>query len=211
MLATLRAVPNHGNVATKPDSPASVDAEAEVLLARLKAHDAATELHCRRVATWSGHIATELARSRQELAFTARCGLLHDVGKLFTPLSILRKAGALSARQQTRMQDHVTDGAELLSSIPELAPYLGIVVAHHERFDGSGYPHGLAGEQIPLDARIVAVADAFDAMISGRPYREAIRPVQASQELERFSGSYFDPVVVDAFLARLKGPRRLER
>ncbi len=193
--------------ASAADAVALVNAEADQILARLAKYDPATALYSRRVATWSGNIARAMGRSPDEIAFAERCGLLHDVGKLLTPLSLLRKTGPLTARQWTRMQDHVTDGAELLGSIAVLAPYVDIVLAHHERFDGSGYPRGLAGEAIPLDARIVAVADAFDAMISGRPYREVIRPVQALEELARSRGSQFDPVVVDALIARIKPPR----
>lgn len=197
--------------ASKSDPLALVNAAAEGLLARLGTYDPATALHCRRVATWSGNIATALDRSPEEIAFVERCGLLHDVGKLLTPLSLLRKAGPLTAAEWIRMQDHVIDGAELLGSIPTLLPYVDVVVAHHERLDGSGYPRGLAGEEIPFDARIVAVADAFDAMISGRPYREAIRPLQALEELHRSRGSHFDPVVVDALIARIKPPRPQEK
>lgn len=155
--------------ASQSDPLAQVNAAAEGLLARLATYDPATALHCRRVATWSGNIATALDRSPGEIAFVERCGLLHDVGKLLTPLSLLRKTGPLTAGEWIRMQDHVIDGAELVGSIPVLLPYVAIVVAHHERLNGSGYPRGLAGEEIVLDARIVAVADAFDAMISGRP------------------------------------------
>ncbi len=206
MLAVVRALPNrNGSGAPSLDPLAPVDAEAEGLLARLATHDWTTELHCRRVATWSERIATAMDRSPEEIAFAARCGLLHDIGKLFTPLSILHKVGPLTSRQQARMQDHVTEGAELLGSISVLEPYVDVVGAHHERFDGSGYPHSLAGEGIPLDARVVAVADAFDAMISGRPYREAIRPVQALEELHRFRGTHFDPAVVDTLIRILNG------
>ncbi len=208
MLAVVRAAPEQSGAGTPEPSPlAPVEMEAEWLLARLATHDPATEVHCRRVATWSGKIATALGQSPERSAFVGRGGRLHDIGKLFTPVSILRKAGPLTARQVTRMQDHVTDGAEMLTAAPLLRPYVDIVIAHHERFDGSGYPQGLVGEAIPHDARIVAVADALDAMISGRPYREAIRPVQALDELERSSDSHFDPVVVHALITLIKPPR----
>lgn len=207
MLAAVRAAPEQsGAGAPEPNLLAPVDVEAEWFLGRLATHDPATELHCRRVATWSGHLARPMGHSPEQIAFVTRGGLLHDIGKLFTPLSLLRKAEPLTARQHGRMQQHVDDGAEMLTGVPLLNPYVDIVVAHHERFDGSGYPRGLTGEAIPLDARIVAVADAFDAMISGRPYREAIRPVQALEELARSRGSQFDPVVVDALMARIKPP-----
>lgn len=203
-----RALPKLWDIgAPQTDLLTLVNAEVEGLLVRLARYDPATALSSRRVATWSGNIAKAMGRSPDDIVFAERCGLLHDVGKLLAPLSLLRQAGPLTADQWTRMQDHVRDGAELLSSIPVLAPYVEVVLAHHERFDGSGYPRSLAGEAIPLDARIVAVADAFDAMISGRPYREAIRPVPALEELARSRGSQFDPVVVDALIARIKPPR----
>src|SRR6476469_6175125 len=111
--------------------------------------------------------------SPERVEFVEQCSILHDIGKVETPSSILLNTGSLSDEEWSVMREHVAAGARILTSIPSLARCAPIVRAHHERFDGAGYPDGLAGEQIPLEARIVAVADAFHAMISDRPYRPA--------------------------------------
>lgn len=197
-------------VAAVPNGPSSAGGEAEALLARLAVHDPAAELHCRRVATWCSRIAAAMQHSPAEITFAAQCGLLHDIGKLFTPSSTLRKSGPLTPRQWSQMQDHVGNGASVLGDVPVLMHAADVVAAHHERFDGGGYPRGLAGEQIPLEARVVAVADTLDAMISGRLYREPIRPVQALAEIQRCSGSQLDPLVVDALVCTIKGKPRAD-
>ncbi len=103
-----------------------------------------------------------------------------------------------------RMRRHPTDGANTLSNVPSAADAVPVILHHHERFDGTGYPHGLSGEDIPIGARILLVADAFDAMTEDRPYRKAMPVADAIAELKRFAGTQFDPTVVDAFLAVLK-------
>jgi HD-GYP domain-containing protein (c-di-GMP phosphodiesterase class II) len=125
---------------------------------------------------------------------------LHDIGKICIDDSILRKPGELDAREFEIMKTHTTKGAEMLERVPELVPVIPIVRSHHERWDGTGYPDGLKGENIPRLARIVAVADGFDALTFDTPYRRAIPVEEAFAELEKQQGAQFDPQVVTAFL-----------
>lgn len=126
--------------------------------------------------------------------------LLHDVGKVHVPKAILEKPGPLTAEEWRVIKEHPVVGYEILREIPELEAALPVVRHHHERFDGTGYPDGLAGEAIPLEARIMAVSDAFDAMRSDRPYRPRLSLEETVAELTRGRGRQFDPTVVDAFL-----------
>ena len=128
-------------------------------------------------------------------------GPLHDVGKLAVSEEILRKRGPLDPDELIEIRKHPVTGAKMLSGIRSLRIGVDCVLHHHERWDGDGYPYGLAGATIPLEARIVSVADAFDAMISDRPYRAAMPREAALAEVERCSGSQFDPKVANALLA----------
>ena len=127
--------------------------------------------------------------------------LLHDIGKIFTPKEVLYKAGPLTDEEWKIMRRHPVDGAEILEQIMGLKDMAANVRHHHERYDGKGYPDGLRAQAIPLGARIAAVVDAFDAMVSDRPYRKGIPIEQAIEELKRCRGSQFDPEVVDAVVA----------
>jgi putative nucleotidyltransferase with HDIG domain len=129
-----------------------------------------------------------------------RGALLHDIGKIGVPDQILRKPGPLSEHEWTAMRAHPDIGASIIAGIPFLEDVAIIVRAHHERWDGTGYPDRLAGRTIPLGARIFAVADSFDAMTSDRPYRRGRELSEALLEIERHRGTQFDPTVVDAFL-----------
>ena len=133
--------------------------------------------------------------------------LLHDVGKIGVPDDVLRKRGRLTPEEWEAIKAHPTAGARILQSMPFLARHIPIVELHHERPDGRGYPYGLAGDAIPLPARIVHVADAFDAMTSARAYRPARLPVEALDELRRGAGTDFDPDAVDALIAALSRQR----
>lgn len=131
--------------------------------------------------------------------------LLHDIGKIGIPDALVLKPGSLSPEEMSRMRQHVDLGAQIIGEIPFLRGLaLDVVTAHHERYDGGGYPNGLRGEQIPLVARIFAVVDAFDAMTSDRPYRRACSPEWALNEIRGLGGAQFDPAVVDAFVAMLE-------
>jgi len=141
----------------------------------------------------------DLAGSQEEVLLAGI--LLHDIGKIFTPKEILYKPGPLTDEEWEIIRRHPVDGAEVLEQIAGLKEMSHNVRYHHERYDGKGYPEGRKGKEIPLGARIAAVVDAFDAMISDRPYRKAMPVEQAIEELKRFRGSQFDPQVVDAVIA----------
>ncbi len=127
--------------------------------------------------------------------------LLHDLGKIGIPDAVLHKPGPLTAEEWAIMRGHPEIGQQILAQVGGVFALLSrIVVAHHERWDGKGYPHGLAKEAIPIGARILSVVDSYDAMLSDRPYRKPLSAAQARAELRRCSGSQFDPIVVAAFL-----------
>jgi HD-GYP domain-containing protein (c-di-GMP phosphodiesterase class II) len=141
---------------------------------------------------------------------TQRClriaGLLHDVGKIGIPDRILRKPGSLSEDEFEIVKQHVSLGELIIKEIPNLLDVLAAVSSHHERYDGRGYPRGLKGEDIPLLGRILAVADAYSAMTTDRPYRKALTPIEARKELKRAAGTQLDPHVVTTFLSILDRP-----
>ncbi len=170
----------------------------------LTAKDPETKDHAERCSWYTGELASELGLSDSEVSVLRVASLLHDIGKLVVPNEILFKPGPLSAAEMKRMRRHPSDGANTLSNVPSAAEATPVIRHHHERFDGTGYPDGLSGEEIPIGARILLVADAFDAMTEDRPYRKAMPVAEAIAELKRFSGTQFDPRVVDAFLTVLK-------
>ncbi len=129
--------------------------------------------------------------------------LLHDVGKIGIPGKLLRKPGPLTASERERMDDHTAIGARMLERIPFLAPVAPLVRSAHERYDGGGYPDGLAGAEIPRGAMVIATCDAFHAMTSDRSYRRAMPEEQAIRELRDHAGSQFDPAVAEALVAEL--------
>lgn len=174
------------------------------LTSALNAKDPQTKDHAERCSWYTGELAAELGLSDAEIADLRVGSLLHDVGKLVVPDDILFKPGPLNATEMKRIRRHPVDGANALSNVPTAADAVPVILHHHERFDGTGYPDGLSGEEIPIGARILLVADAFDAMTEDRPYRKALPVADAVAELRRFSGTQFDPAVVDAFLAVLE-------
>jgi diguanylate cyclase (GGDEF)-like protein len=167
------------------------------------ARDDYTGTHAADVSHLTCSVALEFGCTTDEAHMISQAGKLHDVGKVAVPDSILRKPGRLSEEEWEIMHIHPVVGAEVVGLIPALRGIAPIVRSHHERVDGSGYPDGLSGDEIPLGARIVAVADAFSAMTSDRPYRDAMAPSAAIRELTRHAGSQFDPLVVAAFEAVL--------
>ena len=148
-------------------------------------------------------VADVLGVAEETRAALLQAAALHDVGKFGVPDAILDKPAALDDAEWMFMRKHTIIGERILSSAPALATAAKIVRATHERWDGGGYPDGLAGADIPLGARIIAVCDAYDAMTSNRPYRTAMSPEGAVAELKRYSGTQFDPKVVKAFLTGL--------
>jgi putative nucleotidyltransferase with HDIG domain len=181
----------------------SRDEVVSSLLAAIEARDAATSEHSRAVGIWSGRIAKSIGLSADQQLAAALAGTLHDVGKIATPTEILLKPGRLDDEEWEQMRAHARIGAKMLERIPSLRELAPVVRAHHERFDGRGYPEGLAGSEIPLLARIVAVADSFHAMISRRPYRDALPVPVAIEEVRSGSGSQWDPLVAQAMLGIL--------
>jgi len=159
-----------------------------------------TSGHSERVTGMALEIGREVGLSEVELDVLNRGGLLHDIGKIGVDAHVLDKPGKLTDQETTQIREHVNIGGRILEPIPGFAECMPIVLQHHEWFDGSGYPSGLAGEQISLHARIFAVADCYDAMISDRPYRTGMPLDRVLQILRAGTGKQFDPQVMDAFL-----------
>jgi putative nucleotidyltransferase with HDIG domain len=176
----------------------------KVLAQMLDERDEHTHHHCQRVADHATAICHELGLSQGEIDVVSRAAYLHDIGKIGMSNEILFKPGALTPAEREAAKRHVVVGASLLESFPLFQRGALYVRHHHERWDGHGYPDGLKGEQIPLGARILTVADSFQAMIEDRPYRGALPIETALSEINRFSGTQFDPAVVRA-LFRAKG------
>lgn len=192
---------------SREDRPSEV---VNGILAMLELRDEATCTHSRATAAWSRRLAMALALPPSSVEVIGQAGLLHDIGKIATPDTILAKTGSLDHEEWIEMHKHAAHGADILRELPSLARCATIVRAHHERIDGRGYPDGLVGDQIPFEARVVAVADAFDAMITARPYRAPIPQREALEILRDGTGTQWDPRVVNAMLAVLKQPRARE-
>lgn len=183
------------------DIKQTYDGTLEALGAALDLRDGQTAGHSERVTRYCVRIARALGLAGEELKQLVRGAYLHDVGKMGIPDSILLKKGTLSAEESSVMQTHVRIGCELVERVTFLNPAAELILAHQERWDGGGYPRGLRGEEIPLPARIFAVADTLDAMTSERPYRRGVSFAAARAEIARQSGLQFDPEVVRVFLS----------
>jgi len=179
----------------------SYDITLEALGDALDLKDAETEGHSKRVTAFTIAIARAMGISKDQIAVIARGAFLHDIGKMAIPDAILRKPGALTPDEIAVMREHCYRGFQMLKKIPFLAEAAEIVYSHQERFDGTGYPRGLKGEEIPLGARLFSVADTLDAITSDRPYRAAQTITAARKEIEVWSGRQFDPEVVKTFLS----------
>lgn len=201
-LERLVAERTHQLSMTLHDLEQSYDYTLEALGGALDAKDAETEGHCQRVTAITISIAKLMSVDGEQLRQIARGAFLHDIGKMGIPDQVLRKPGPLSEEERVLMKRHCEIGYTVLKKIPFLTEAAEIVLAHQEFYNGGGYPRGLKGEQIPLGARIFAVADTVDAMTSDRPYRKAM-PIEAARtEVQKFSGTQFDPKVVTAFLSK---------
>jgi diguanylate cyclase (GGDEF)-like protein len=192
-------------VANTPDRAAQYRA-AESLAKAVDERDAYTGSHSQRVGDYSARIARRLGADEPVIELTRLAGSLHDLGKLAIPEDVLRKPSALSDAERLMLERHPSIGFRMLESLG-VQPVAEWVLHHHERWDGAGYPNRLAGDQIPLGARIIFVADAFDAMTSDRAYRRAIPERDALAELERCAGTQFDPEVVKALGDELRPTR----
>jgi putative nucleotidyltransferase with HDIG domain len=174
-----------------------------VLADAIELQDAYTGDHSNEVAELAVKVGARLGMAGVELERLRYGALLHDVGKIGVPGELLRKPGPLSDAERERMNEHTAIGARMLERIPFLAPVAPLVRSAHERYDGGGYPDGLAGEEIPRGAMVIATCDAFHAMTSDRSYRRAIPQELAVAELRNHAGSQFDPAVAEALIAEL--------
>jgi len=178
----------------------SYDVTLEALGDALDLKDSETEGHSKRVTAYTIALARAMGISPIEIKVIARGAFLHDIGKMAIPDEILRKPGTLTPEEQEVMREHCTRGYHMLRKIPFLCGAAEIVLTHQEHYDGGGYPAGLRGGEIPIGARIFAVADTLDAITSDRPYRKARTFDAAREEILRCSGTQFDPGVVEMFL-----------
>jgi response regulator RpfG family c-di-GMP phosphodiesterase len=178
----------------------SYESTLQALVTALDFRDNETQGHSYRVVEYASLVAERMGVCEPELTWIRHGAILHDVGKIGIPDSILRKPDKLNTAEWAEMRRHPEMGYRMLQHIRHLAPALDIVLSHQERWDGSGYPRGLKGEEIPLGARIFSVVDTFDAMTSDRPYRKALSIEAACEEIQRWGNTQFDPTVAEAFL-----------
>lgn len=188
------------NIALSENVFSSIVGAINSLINALDARDTYTRDHSSRVTRYAVQIARSLGSSQEVIDSISFAGPLHDIGKIAVRDEILLKKGSFSLDEKEVMQSHVTRGEEILRPLNLMQTEKAVVLYHHERWDGGGYPNGLGGAEIPLAARIFSVADTFDAMTSTRPYRTALSMEVARQEILRCSGTQFDPEIVDAFI-----------
>src|SRR6202040_33094 len=179
--------------------PALIDTVTSLALA-IDSKDHYTQGHSQKVAAYAALIADSLGLKEEEIGEIRLGALLHDIGKVGIPEEILGKRGPLNPEEWEKMKEHVLYGDRMLEPLPTISRIRNMVCHHHEMFDGSGYPHGLAGEKIPVGSRIIAIADAYDTITSERIYKKARTPAAAFAELERCAGSQFDPELVQLFI-----------
>jgi response regulator RpfG family c-di-GMP phosphodiesterase len=177
----------------------------KALAQALEAKDEYTQGHSARVAEESVNIARYLSLSDTEVQRMWLAGYLHDIGKIGIKETVLNKPGKLDEEEWDLVQQHPVVAGRILGPIPELSDVIDMIVHHHERYDGTGYPDGLEGSSIPLGARILAVADTYDALTSRRPYRDPLALEEAYRILEEAAGTYLDPVIATAFLNLKRG------
>jgi putative two-component system response regulator len=206
------------NYMEKPGLPTAGDVIAKSYISTLKtlnrileARDQYTRIHSQKVSEYALKIAQELGFSQDEQEVMYQTALLHDIGKVGVAEMILNKPDKLSPQEWSEIKKHAQIGEEFLAPLKALHIEQSMIRHHHERYDGRGYPDRLKGEDIPLYARILAVADAYEAMTSQRPYRKPISQSEAIAELKRCSGTQFDPEIVKAFVKTLEEENNLER
>lgn len=174
------------------------------LVKMIEGRDTYTGGHSERVALYSKKIAEAMGCTEEACDLIYQAGILHDIGKIITPDAILLKPGKLTNNEYSLIKNHVTAGYEILSEVPMYSKLVDIIYAHHEHYDGSGYPRFLKGDEIPMPARIMAVADAFDAMTTRRIYKSKKNSTEAIAELQELSGIWYDPKVIEVALDVLK-------
>jgi putative nucleotidyltransferase with HDIG domain len=175
-----------------------------VIAASLDARDPYTMGHSTRVARMACALGRRLGMDEKELSDLERAAIFHDLGKIQTPDDVLLKGERLSRAEEEQMKSHPVDGTEILRMAPFLQRYIPIVRAHHEWYNGDGYPDGSKGDEIPLHAQLIALADAFDAMTTDRPYRQALSTEEAIAEILQFRGTQFSPELADAFAEMMR-------
>lgn len=176
------------------------DTTLDALVRALDAREHETGCHSARVQGYAVALAEELGFEGDRLANLARGALLHDIGKIGVSDQILLKKGKLNQKEWVQIKKHPLIGYEIVKGVSFLGGATALIISHHERFDGNGYPSGLKGDNVPLEARLFAVIDTYDAMTSDRPYRKAMTSEIAKEEIIRCSGSQFDPGIVEVFL-----------
>jgi HD-GYP domain-containing protein (c-di-GMP phosphodiesterase class II) len=191
-------------VAQFAEQQKAYEATVGALCQAVETKDFYTRGHSDRVSRGSVMIAREIGMRAERVEAIRYAGMLHDVGKLGVPTKVLQKTGKLTEEEYAAIQLHPMRGLDIVREIGFLDEALAGIMHHHERIDGRGYPMGLAGDEIPEFARVLAVADAFDSMTSTRSYRGARPVAEAIEELRKWSGTQFDPAFVDAFVAALK-------
>ena len=187
-------------------SPSASRQTCDALMRVLHEREPQLYQHLHGVGERAVSVGRRLGLGSEDLDLVCRAAEMHDVGKMAVPDAILMKAGPLDEAEWAYMRRHTLIGERILAAVPALIPVARLVRSSHERWDGTGYPDALRGEQIPLGARIVAVCDAYDAMVSDRPYRNGMSPLAALAELRRCAGTQFDPAVVNAFCAEIVPP-----
>jgi len=191
----------HNLERSKTEITQAYDATIEALSYALDLKDKETEGHSRRVTELTLRLARKMRIKEEELVHIRRGALLHDIGKMGIPDDILLKPGKLTDEEWEIMRKHPIHAHQMLSRIEYLRPALDIPYCHHEKWDGTGYPRGLKGEEIPLAARIFAVVDVMDALTNDRPYRKALPKEKALEYFREQSGKHFDPRVVEVFFS----------
>ncbi len=178
-------------------------ATIEALAAAIDAKDQMTSVHIRRVQVYAAGLAEVLGMTPGEIQAVRTAALLHDIGKLAIPAHILSKPGPLTPEEFAKVRIHPQIGAEIIASVPFPVPVAPIVLSHHERWDGTGYPQALKGDQIPIGARIVSLVDYFDVVTSERPFHSALSMDNALALLKHEAGRALDPGLVDVFIEKL--------
>jgi putative nucleotidyltransferase with HDIG domain len=190
---------------TSNDANGMILSTIYALAATVDAKDHYTFGHSKKVSKYATDIAAALGFTQERIATIRTAGLLHDIGKIGVSDQILSKTGILSEEEWEIVHAHPTMGVSIIKHVEKIKDCLAAVQYHHERYDGQGYPTGLKGNNIPLDARILAIADSYDAMTSARPYRQPLTPSQAIKEIIHCSGTQFDPEIVTVF-AKMMSP-----
>jgi putative nucleotidyltransferase with HDIG domain len=175
------------------------------LTAAIDAKDHYTYAHSKNVARYAANLAVAAGLNDEQVRTIYSAGLLHDIGKISIPENILNKTGKLTDEEYTTMKDHVNNSIEMIRHLPEMDYLIPAVLGHHERWDGKGYPRGISGEDIPVTARCLAVADCFDAMTTDRPYRRGLPLHYALEQIETGSNTQFDPHLAAIFVQLVRG------